>query len=128
MHYRHDEKQRGGDRHIGFSAQSAAFPPRTQQPPTVAYGYELFDASLPPGGHPAMDQQEYARTSAAFLRFADEEARHRSALYDELARGTASDPLVIAFLLTLPKEKRQPNLLFAATRLLTGTPSGWCQF
>ena len=23
MHYRHDEKQRGGDRHIGFSAQSA---------------------------------------------------------------------------------------------------------
>ena len=75
-----------------------------------------------------MDQQEYARTSAAFLRFADEEARHRSALYDELARGAASDPLVIAFLLTLPKEKRQPNLLFAATRLLFGTPSGWCQF
>jgi len=57
-----------------------------------------------------MDQHEYARTSAAFLRFADEEARDRSALYDELARGTASDPLVIAFLLTLPKEKRQPNL------------------
>jgi len=75
-----------------------------------------------------MDQQEYARTSAAYLRFADEEARDRSALYDELARGTASDPLVIAFLLTLPKEKRQPNLLFAATRLLFGTPSGWCQF
>ena len=23
MHYRHDEEQRGGDRHIGFSAQSA---------------------------------------------------------------------------------------------------------
>ena len=43
-----------------------------------------------------MDQQEYARTSAAFLRFADEEARDRSALYDELARGTASDPLVSA--------------------------------
>ena len=75
-----------------------------------------------------MDQQEYARTSAAFLRFADEEARDRSALYDELARGAASDPLVIAFLLTLRKEKRQPNLLFAATRLLFGTPSGWCQF
>ena len=75
-----------------------------------------------------MDQQEYARTSAAFLRFADEEARDRSALYDELARGAASDPLVIAFLLTLRKEKRQPNLLFAATRLLFGTSSGWCQF
>src|SRR5260370_3114211 len=75
-----------------------------------------------------MDQQEYARTSAAYLRFADEEARDRSALYDELARGSASDPLVIAFLVTLAKEKRQPNLLFAATRLLFGTPSGWCQF
>jgi hypothetical protein len=75
-----------------------------------------------------MDQQEYARISTAYLRFADEEARDRSALYDELARGAASDPLVMAFLLTLPKEKRQPNLLFAATRLLFGTPSGWHQF
>jgi hypothetical protein len=35
---------------------------------------------------------------------------------------------MIALLLTLPNEKRQPNLLFAATRLLFGTPSGWCQF
>jgi hypothetical protein len=34
-----------------------------------------------------MDQQEYARTSAAYLRFANEEARDRSALYDELAIG-----------------------------------------
>jgi hypothetical protein len=75
-----------------------------------------------------MDQQEYASTSAAYLRFADEEARDRSALYGELARSAASDPLVIAFLLTLPKEKRQPNLLFAATRFLFGTPTGWCQF
>ena len=75
-----------------------------------------------------MDQQERAGISAAYLRFTEEEARGRSALYDELARGVASDPLVIAFLLTLPKEKRQPNLLFAATRLLSGTPIGWGEF
>ena len=75
-----------------------------------------------------MDQQEHAGISAAYLRFAKEEARGRSALYDELARGVASDPLVIAFLLTLPKEKRQPNLLFAATRLFSGTPTGWGEF
>jgi hypothetical protein len=76
----------------------------------------------------SMDQQEHAGISAAYLRFAEEEARDRSALYDELARGVASDPLVIAFLLTLPKEKRQPNLLFAAIRLLSGTPTGWGEF
>jgi len=33
MHYRHDEKQRGGDRHIGFSVQSACL--SASQPTTV---------------------------------------------------------------------------------------------
>jgi hypothetical protein len=75
-----------------------------------------------------MDHQEQAGISAIYLRFADEEARDQSALYDQLARGVASDPRVIAFLLTLPKEKRQPNLLFAAIRLLFGTPAGWGEF
>src|SRR6516164_7864009 len=49
MHYRHDEKQRGGDRHISFRFNRPAFPPRAQQPPTVAYGYELRDALQPSG-------------------------------------------------------------------------------
>ncbi len=75
-----------------------------------------------------MDQQEQAGMSAAYLRFAEEEAHDRSALYDELAKGVVSDPSVIAFLATLPREKRQPNLLFAATRLLFVTPSGWGEF
>ena len=60
--------------------------------------------------------------SAAYLRFAEEEAHDRSALYDELAKGVVSDPSVIAFLANAPREKRQPNLLFAATRLLFVTP------
>jgi len=33
MHYRHDEKQRGGDRHIGFSVQSACL--SASQPTTL---------------------------------------------------------------------------------------------
>src|SRR6266478_3274841 len=49
MYYRHDERQRGGDHHIGFSVQSAC--PSASRPTTltIAYGYELFDASLPSG-------------------------------------------------------------------------------
>src|SRR6185312_7670698 len=61
-------------------------------------------------------------------RFADEEARGRSPLYEELARGVAGDHEVIAFLLTLPKEKRQPNLLLAALRRVSGTPADWPDF
>src|SRR5438132_10978457 len=35
MRYRHDEKQRGGDRHIGFSVQSACL---SASRPILAYG------------------------------------------------------------------------------------------
>ena len=75
-----------------------------------------------------MEQQDDARVSAAYLRFAEDEVRNRSPLYDELLRGVASDPEVIGFLLTLPREKRQPNLFLASVRYLFGTPSGWDQF
>jgi hypothetical protein len=75
-----------------------------------------------------MDQQDRADISTNYLRFANEEARGRSALYDGLARGVAEDSKMIDFLLTLPREKRQPNLLLAASRYLFGTPAGWNQF
>ena len=54
--------------------------------------------------------------------------RDRSPLYGELSRGVASDPEVIGFLLTLPREKRQPNLFLSAVRYRFGTPAGWDQF
>jgi hypothetical protein len=38
MYYRHNEKQRGGDRHIGFSVQSACLSASRPRTPTVAYG------------------------------------------------------------------------------------------
>ena len=75
-----------------------------------------------------MDQQDGARVSTAYLRFAEDEVRDRSPLYGELSRGVASDPEVIGFLLTLPREKRQPNLFLSAVRYLFGTPAGWDRF
>ena len=74
-----------------------------------------------------MEQQDGARVSAACLRFAEGEVRDKSPLYGEVLRGAASDPEVIGFLLTLPREKRQPNLFLAAARHLFGTPAGWDQ-
>jgi hypothetical protein len=75
-----------------------------------------------------MEQQDSARVSTAYLRFAADEVRDKSPLYGEVLRGVASDPKVIAFLLTLPHQKRQPNLFLAAARHLFGTPAGWDQF
>jgi hypothetical protein len=74
-----------------------------------------------------LDQQHFAE-SARYLRFANDEARGHSPLYEAFARGVADDNETIEFLLTLPREKRQPNLLFAAVRHLSGTPDTWADF
>jgi hypothetical protein len=63
-----------------------------------------------------------------YARFADTEARGHSPLYEAIARGVAADEEVTSFLLTLPKHKRQPNLLLAAVRHLFGTPADWTAF
>jgi hypothetical protein len=75
-----------------------------------------------------MEQQDGARVSTTYIRFAEDEVRDRSPLYAQLSRGVASDPEVIGLLLTLPREKRQPNLFLSAARHLFGTPTGWDQF
>ena len=75
-----------------------------------------------------MDDQPLVALAARYTRFADEEARGRSPLYEELARGVAGDRETLGFLSTLPAEKRQPNLLLAAVRHLSGTPAGWSEF
>lgn len=69
-----------------------------------------------------------ATIAARYIRFADHEVHGRSPLYEEIARAIASDGEVLAFLLTLPDEKRQPNLLLAAVRHLFGTAPGWASF
>ena len=69
-----------------------------------------------------------AEISARYIRFAEEEARGRSPLYEAIARGVAADRDVIGFLSDLAHEKQQPNLLLAAVRHLFGTPTGWPGF
>ncbi len=51
------------------------------------------------------------------------EARGRSPAYESLAGSVAGDTAVLHFLDSLPPEKRQPNLLFAAARYLLGVPA-----
>ncbi|KXF75469.1 hypothetical protein ATN84_19620 [Paramesorhizobium deserti] len=75
-----------------------------------------------------MSEQDAVELSARYARFAEEEARGRSSLYETLAQGVAEDRTAIGFLMTLPKEKQQPNLLFAAIRHLFGIPKDWPDF
>ena len=60
-----------------------------------------------------------ARTYREFGRL---EARGRSAAYEALAESVAGDTALVSFIASLPPEKRQPNLLFAAARYLLGAP------
>lgn len=66
--------------------------------------------------------------SERYIKFADNEAQGRSALYEALARGVVHDAEVIDFLLELPPAKQQPNLLFAAVRSLEGIPEDFDDF
>ncbi len=63
--------------------------------------------------------------AARYLRFAEREADGHSPLYAALARGVASDAGALGFLATLPADRQQPNLLFAAIRHVCGTPQDW---
>jgi hypothetical protein len=67
-------------------------------------------------------------TAARYLRFAEHEAAGRSALYEAFARHVAASPACLAFLARLPAARQQPNLLFAALRLVAGTPSSGAAF
>jgi len=66
--------------------------------------------------------------AAAYQRFAETEARGRSPLYESLARRVAEDGEILAFLLSLPTAKRQPNMLFAAVRHRLGRFLDWAEF
>ncbi|MFS0895293.1 DUF2332 domain-containing protein [Microbacterium sp. 179-I 3D3 NHS] len=60
-----------------------------------------------------------------YARFAREEAPGRSALYAEWAVGVAGDPEVQRVLERIPENRRQPPLVFAATRLLGAGLEGY---
>lgn len=63
-----------------------------------------------------------------YQRFARAEAAGRSALYETLARHVAESPDTLAFLDNLPRDRQQPNLFFAALRLVAGTPASVGEF
>ena len=70
----------------------------------------------------------YADISARYSRFAADEAYGKSPLYEDWARRVAGDPVALAYLSELPRDKQQPNLLLAAIKYLHGTPRGWDEF
>lgn len=55
-----------------------------------------------------------------YHRFAQREAAGRSPAYEALAQAVTGDDVVLDFLASLPADKRQPNLLFAAARFVLG--------
>lgn len=63
-----------------------------------------------------------------YLRFAENEARGVSPLYEELARAVAGSEPLLRFVAALPAAKQQPNLVFAAVRHLYGTPGDGDRF
>jgi hypothetical protein len=69
-----------------------------------------------PGDDPVMTVAE------GFRLFGRSEARGRSAAYERLAESVADDAAITGFVASLPPDKHQPNLLFAAARYLLGAP------
>lgn len=67
-------------------------------------------------------------TAERYRRFAAVEAEGVSPLYEQLALGVANDHDLLSLLSDLPPIKRQPNLLFAATRYVAGTATNYSQF
>jgi hypothetical protein len=66
--------------------------------------------------------------AADYREFARAEARGASPLYERLSYAVAEDPDLLALLAALPPERRQPNLLLAAARLVTGTATSFAAF
>jgi hypothetical protein len=62
--------------------------------------------------------EDFDKTVEWYTRFATHEAAGRSALFEGWARGVAADAEVLELLAELPRPKRQPNLLFACSRLV----------
>jgi hypothetical protein len=60
-------------------------------------------------------------TSDWYRRFGELEARGQSAVYERWAHEVEHSPELLALIDTLPRPKRQPNLIFAVSRLL-GAP------
>src|SRR5258708_28630591 len=63
------------------------------------------------------------QTAEQYKRLARIEAKDNSPLYEKLANHVPESAEALGFLGRLPRERQQPNLLFAAARLVAGTPT-----
>jgi len=69
-----------------------------------------------------------ADTATRYRRFAELEVRPFSPSYEKLCLGVAGDTTLLARLAELPPPKRQPNLLLAAVRFLSGPVGSYPAF
>ena len=67
-------------------------------------------------------------TAERFRAFAEVEARGMSACYEEWALGVSEDTGVVELIDQLPPSKRQPNLVFSASRYLGAPVTGFAGF
>jgi hypothetical protein len=88
--------------------------------PTVSL---LPGASAGTVRHVWMHGHDLRLSAAENYRAFAEETRGRSPAYESLAAAVAEDLVILGFLESLPPQKRQPNLLFAAARYLLGRPA-----
>ena len=65
----------------------------------------------------------YSDIRVRYQRFAMYEAKSVSATYESFATAIANDEISLQRLAQLPRDKQQPNLLFAAVRHVFGLPS-----
>jgi len=72
--------------------------------------------------------RNFAEIASWYQRFAQAEAHGRSPLYEQLALEIAGDESTLEFLSAFPRDKQQPNLLFAAVRYVCGMPRDWNHF
>src|ERR1700680_2549915 len=65
---------------------------------------------------------ELAAISRRYERFGTSEAHGSSPIYEQLALAVACSSKLLAFLRSVPSERRQPNLFLAAVRHVSGVP------
>jgi hypothetical protein len=65
---------------------------------------------------------DLGRIAERYRTFAIEEVRGLSEIYETLAIGIAESPEILDFLVTMPTDRRQPNLFLAAVRHVCGVP------
>jgi len=72
--------------------------------------------------------ENFAQTAQWYARFAEIEAPGQSVIFERWARGVSQDVGLLELLETLPRPKRQPNLLFACARLIGSPLGGYPEF